>query len=84
MKHLIQTTNHKRTVFQQLCKIVEEGFEVVVELLKGNYDKAVMELIDLAKCTLKAAETICTEKGIDFEAKLKENDDKNEKRGYHL
>lgn len=56
---------------------------MVIELFKRDNKKLVDELIDVSKCSLKLAKTICDESGLSFEEELERNHNKNEIRGYH-
>ena len=79
----IKTTNHKTSIEEQHKKLKCELEEFDVEYKIGNKDKAVDELIDVAKCALKLALTIRANDEVKLNNDLMKNHEKNEERGYH-
>ena len=78
----LKLTNHKTTVSGQIEHLKSEVLELDKELQSLEFKKAIDEAIDVAKCSLKLAKTMC-ENDEEFREALKRNHFKNEERGYH-
>lgn len=83
MKVTLQLTAHPTNVEQQIEKINEELKEVNEAFYNNDVENTIDELIDLAKCSMKLAVTLCESQNSSIYGKIDNNNHKNEIRGYH-